>query len=496
MPTDSQTELRALDSVLSSAGFGRWSWDFDETLTLNAAACRILGLTQPQVAYKLADLLICIRESFHAEIFDLFEHSLVSGEPFDHTVELEPNGSSPLRMLRMRAELVVYDQPRRKCLIGVLEALPQNHTHTKSPAAFLGKEYWADTIDPLCLTCADGVIVHANPAWETALGFSSAELAGTHLSEQVHDEDLGQVRPVMSGLQTHAISGTLLSRFWTKDRKELWLRLTWTELPQQAMRAWYARDISKVKREENERLSTIESIRDSNEELQSFASVASHDLREPLRMISSYLRLLQERYPDALDARAQRYINYACEGADRMRILIEDLLTYARMGSQSLNLEPLSLDQVFDEVIDNLSASIKELKADVTIEVDQSPVVEGDPLRLVRLFQNLIANAMKFHAEGSNRRVQVSFEDGDVQGEPGCWIVHVQDNGIGVDPDHTELLFHAFQRLNTRDEFEGSGLGLAVCRKLAEQHGGRIWVKSTLGDGSCFSVSLKKAAGL
>lgn len=241
---------------------------------------------------------------------------------------------------------------------------------------------------------------------------------------------------------------------------------------------------------------SVEQLQESNSELQSFASVASHDLREPLRMISSYLRLLQERSPEALDTRAQRYINYACEGADRMRTTIEDLLSYARLGNQQAELEPLSVDQIFEDVVDNLGASIRSLNANVTVDIDQSPVILGDRSRLVRLFQNLVANAIKFHKGDAERRVAIRFESGLRHNLPDHWVVQIQDNGIGIDPDHVDLLFNVFQRLNTRDEFDGSGIGLAVCKKIVEQHDGRIWLKSEVGAGSTFYVALKKAQNL
>ncbi|MGB0413419.1 MAG: sensor histidine kinase [Coraliomargarita sp.] len=247
---------------------------------------------------------------------------------------------------------------------------------------------------------------------------------------------------------------------------------------------------------EREQQQELEQLRESNSELQSFASVASHDLREPLRMISSYLRLLQERSPEALDARAQRYINYACEGADRMRTTIEDLLSYARLGNQQAVLEPLGLDQIFEEVVDNLGASIRNLDANVTVDIDHSPVILGDRSRLVRLFQNLVANAIKFHKEGAERRVAIRFESGSWYRLPDHCIVEVEDNGIGVDPDHVDLLFNVFQRLNTRDEYDGSGIGLAVCKRIVEQHDGRIWLKSEPGLGSTFYVALKNAKNL
>lgn len=239
--------------------------------------------------------------------------------------------------------------------------------------------------------------------------------------------------------------------------------------------------------------SSLAKAHDANAELANFASIASHDMREPLRMITSYLRLLQERSPEALDDRARRYINYACEGADRMRHLIEDLLSYARLDKSSKPFEPLALEDILGHAIDNLRTSIQDHQAEVTVAIDQAPIVMGDRVRLTRLFQNLLANAIKFTRPGESPLVRVSFKNGDDSQLPGKWIVSIEDKGIGIDPDHHEMLFNLFQRLNTRDEFEGSGIGLAVCKKIAEQHGGRIWFESEQGKGSTFHVALHQA---
>lgn len=239
--------------------------------------------------------------------------------------------------------------------------------------------------------------------------------------------------------------------------------------------------------------SALAEVRSANAELANFASIASHDMREPLRMISSYLHLLQERSPEALDDRARRYIDYACEGADRMRSLIEDLLSYARLDKSGKEAEPLALEDILAHAIEHLSASIQETKAEVTVAIDYAPLVMGDSVRLTRLFQNLIANAIKFNHPGDIPRVRVTFKDGDQADAPGKWIVSIKDQGIGIQPDHHDMLFNLFQRLNTRDEFEGSGIGLAVSKKIAEQHNGHIWFESEFGKGSTFYVALNKA---
>ena len=237
----------------------------------------------------------------------------------------------------------------------------------------------------------------------------------------------------------------------------------------------------------------LEEAHSANVELANFASIASHDMREPLRMITSYLGLLQERSPESLDDRARKYIAYACDGAERMQHLIDDLLGYARLDKEPKPLEPLALEDILDTAINHLGATIKDTKATVTVEIDNTALVLGHHGRLARLFQNLIANGIKFTEPGKAPRVNITLRDGDGAGASGQWIVCIQDDGIGIDPDHHDMLFSLFRRLNTRDEYEGSGIGLAVCKKIAEQHGGSICLDSAKGKGSTFYVGLRKA---
>ncbi|MDQ8206981.1 ATP-binding protein [Coraliomargarita sp. SDUM461003] len=239
--------------------------------------------------------------------------------------------------------------------------------------------------------------------------------------------------------------------------------------------------------------SALAEARGANVELANFASIASHDMREPLRMITSYLRLLQERSPAALDDRARRYIKYACDGADRMRTLIEDLLSYARLEKSDKDFEPLALDDIMANAIDNLRTNIRDTHAEVTVAIDHAPIVIGDSVRLTRLFQNLIANAIKFNRPQKTPQVRITFNDGEHVQAPQKWIISIEDQGIGIHPDHHEMLFNLFRRLNTHDEFDGSGIGLAVCKKIAQQHGGLIWFESNYGHGSTFYVALNKA---
>jgi light-regulated signal transduction histidine kinase (bacteriophytochrome) len=227
----------------------------------------------------------------------------------------------------------------------------------------------------------------------------------------------------------------------------------------------------------------------SNGELQQFAYIASHDLQEPLRTVQSYLQLLQRRYRDRLDEDADEFIGFAVQGAQRMRELVTDLLAYARVSSRARPFEPTALGEVVQEALGALQAAIAERSAEVT--VDALPTVSGDRHQLRQLYQNLVANALKFNRKAVPR-VQLGAER---QSGGGGWRLWVKDDGIGLDPAYKDKIFEVFKRLYGRDEYEGTGIGLAICKKIVERHGGEIGVESLPDHGSTFWFRLPHAAG-
>jgi signal transduction histidine kinase len=226
-------------------------------------------------------------------------------------------------------------------------------------------------------------------------------------------------------------------------------------------------------------------LKRSNVELEQFAYVASHDLQEPLRMVAGYVQLLARRYRGRLDEEADEFIHYAVEGAVRMQALINDLLTYSRVGTKGKPLVATGLDAALDDALTNLSLTISETGAEVIR--GPLPRVIGDPGQLVQLFQNLVGNALKFR---SNARAEVR-----ISAAPAGEMVQVSvaDNGIGIEPQSAKRIFDIFQRLHTRDEYTGTGIGLAVCKKIVERHGGDIWVESQPGQGAAFHFTLRSA---
>ncbi|HEY6764372.1 MAG TPA: ATP-binding protein [Candidatus Sulfotelmatobacter sp.] len=230
----------------------------------------------------------------------------------------------------------------------------------------------------------------------------------------------------------------------------------------------------------------VEELAKSNKELEQFAYVASHDLQEPLRMVAAYTQLLGERYRGQLDETADKYIGYAVEGAQRMQTLIQDLLAFSRAGRSNAPASDLDCNVVIKDVLLNLAAAVQESNAVVTF--DTMPVVTADQSQVTQLLQNLVGNAIKFR-NASGPVISVKAEP---QGS--LWQFSVQDDGIGIAPESAEGIFAVFQRLHTRTEYPGNGIGLSICKKIVEQYGGRIWVESAPSHGSTFKFTLPAGA--
>jgi signal transduction histidine kinase len=269
------------------------------------------------------------------------------------------------------------------------------------------------------------------------------------------------------------------------DGPELLARVD-THLALHTLRRQLAQRNALLQQEIAVREQTQAALERSNKELEQLAYVASHDMQEPLRMVASYLQLVAKRYQGQLDAEADEFIGYAVDGAKRMQTLINDLLAYSRLGTKARPFEPTDCNQLMATARRNLQVAIEEGQAQ--IECDPLPRVMGDPTQLLQLFQNLLGNAIKFRRKGEPARVQVR-----VQRSGDHWHFAVIDDGIGIAPEYFERIFVLFQRLHGRGDYPGTGIGLALCKKIVERHGGNIGVESSPGRGTTFHFALPAA---
>jgi len=242
------------------------------------------------------------------------------------------------------------------------------------------------------------------------------------------------------------------------------------------------KELAEKEKAEKELMKSLEDAERSNKDLEQFAYSASHDLQEPLRMVASYTQLLEKRYKDNLDDDAKDFIKYAVSGATRMQQLIDGLLSYSRIQTRGNPFQPTDCNSVVKQAISNLQIRIGEIHA--IIESDDLPTVNADEIQLVRLFQNLVSNALKFQ-RNEIPRIQISASR---QGNK--WMFSLSDNGIGIDSNNKDRIFVIFQRLHGEEEYPGTGMGLAICKRIVERHGGQIWVDSDLGQGSAFYFTI------
>jgi PAS domain S-box-containing protein len=334
-----------------------------------------------------------------------------------------------------------------------------------------------------------GEIVLVNVQAEKRFGYGRDELVGQKLqniipegfAERLLADGLRSVEAALAQQMGGGIE--LVGR--RKDGSEFPIEIMLSPLknPEGILITTAIRDIT-ARREADEKMSKMmRELKRSNDELQQFANVASHDLQEPLRMVASYTQLLGQRYKGRLDSDADEFIAFAVDGSNRMQRLIQDLLAYSRAGENGKPLTDVSSEKALKEALANLRATIEESGAIVTHE--ELPSLMIDNLLLTQVFQNLIGNAIKYRSP-KVPHVEIAATKSDVNE----WMFSVRDNGLGIDPQYFERIFIIFQRLHGREDFKGTGIGLAICKKIVDQLGGRIWVESVLGKGSTFYFTL------
>jgi PAS domain S-box-containing protein len=363
------------------------------------------------------------------------------------------------------------------------------YKHLSSPTHELFRQIVEAAPNAMVMADRDGRIVLVNVQTEKLFGYLRDELVGQSVDMLVPERFRSahpEYRRMFYGNPSSRPMGTGRDLFaLRKDGSEVPVEIGLNPVTtsEEVFVLAAIVDIAERKRAEQELIRRTEELARSNHDLEQFAYVASHDLQEPLRAVAGPLQLLQRRYHGQLDARADEFIAHAVDGATRMQKLIEDLLAYSRVGRSGAVKELTECSAALDQALKSLSVVLQESNAQISRVA--LPVVMGIPTQLALLFQNLIGNAIKFRRVDQPVRIEINARRARDE-----WIISVRDNGIGIEPQYFERIFMIFQRLHSRAEYPGTGIGLALCKRIVEQHGGRIWVESAPDGGSTFFFTL------
>lgn len=344
------------------------------------------------------------------------------------------------------------------------------------------KEYAIFMMDP------KGNVMSWNRGAEAIKGYKADEIIGKNYSIFFTKEEIerGEPEKCLNETKKH---GRYQCEGWRvrKNGELFWADLSFTAIYDEK---GILKGFSEVTRDNTNRKKADEALEEkreelarSNAELEQFAYVASHDLQEPLRMVTSYVQLLSKRYKGKLDQDADEFIAYAVDGSNRMRTLINSLLEYSRVNREK-PFEEIDLNELLKDIKQNLLSQIEE--SAVVLKWGELPDIKGDPVLISQLFQNLISNAIKFK---SDRPPEISISC-EIKNEE--YLFSIIDNGIGIQEEYADKIFIIFQRLHSKEKYPGTGIGLAICKKIVEKHGGKIWVKSKIGEGSTFYFTIKK----
>jgi PAS domain S-box-containing protein len=498
---EAEQALRRLADIIDASGDAIFSTGPDGEITSwNAGAEQLYGYSTDEA---LAASLRMLVAPDRARDFDVLARALNGSRLDDYeTEQLRKDGSivpvsisiSPIRGSSgalAGASVIARDRTERKRAEEALREV-QEAFRSAFEEAPIGMALFS--VDPN----ADGRLLQVNTSLCAITGYSADELLRTNLHAITHRRDREREQALAEDLLAGRIPNYQLEkRFRRRDSTEVWVLHNVSTVHDPTGRLLYGiaqvQDITERKRAE-EGLARVATelekraveLERSNADLQQFAYVASHDLSEPLRMVSSYVQLLERRYGDKLDTDAHEFIEFAVDGVNRMQRLIDDLLAYSRVGTSEYRHEAIDVAALVEDTLRGMRATVDESGAIVTLE--NLPTVVGDPGQLRQLFQNLIANGIKF-VENGPPRIHVSAKR-----EGRAWRFAVADNGIGIDPRHADRIFAVFKRLHGREAYPGSGIGLSICKRIVERHNGRIWVERNEGGGSrfCFTIPVSE----
>ena len=365
---------------------------------------------------------------------------------------------------------------------------PEAYSRTDLAKLQIFEKVLKGNVEAIVITDTQGDIEWANNTFSLLTGYSKADVLGKSLDflfaggKNVYSD----LCPKLDEVNHHEVETWMLR----KDGSELPVALTLSSVRSDADMITHHvlefSDITEFRHAREELIQRTKELSRSNQELEQFAYVASHDLQEPLRMVASYTQLIAQRYQGKLDADADEFIGYAVDGATRMQAIINDLLVLSRVGTCNTAFARVDSKAALDKALANLRLVIGETGAQIVCA--PLPALNADGSQLTQLLQNLIGNALKFRGAYSPR-IEIGAEQQD-----GEWVFHVRDNGIGIAPEYFERIFLMFQRLHNKREYPGTGIGLTICKKIVERHSGRIWIESEPGKGTTFYFSIPASA--
>lgn len=453
---------------------------------INAQAERMFGYQREELKGKPVDFLVPPRArsaqgNYLEQLFEGAEHPALDAPP--ETFGMRRDGSD----FALEFSVSPLDTKEGRVMLFAVRDLTEKRRLEARFRALLNS-----APDAMVISGPNGLIELTNLQAERLFGYATEEMVGQPVTMLIppelregYSEDS---REFLQGDYRRRMGAGLELRARKKDGSEVPVEISFSPLegPSGVSMTAAIRDVTERVAAQRHLAEKMEELRNSNEALEQFAHIASHDLQEPLRMVASYVQLLSKRYKGKLDSDADEFIGFAVDGAQRMKRLIEDLLVYSRAGRGPKSDQLVDSGEALNESLRNLRASIEESRAEVTF--DRLPILATGETQLVQLFQNLVGNAIKYRGERLPRiHISVEREEGPDGDE---WVFSVADNGIGIEPQYFERVFVIFQRLHGRGEYEGTGIGLAICKRVLQQQGGRIWVESEPGKGSIFHFSL------
>jgi PAS domain S-box-containing protein len=487
---DSQERLLG---IIASATDAIITVDSDQRITLfNAAAERMFGYPASRAIGTPLDRFIPERfRDAHRKHINAFEETGTTTRAMGH--------QRPLAALRadgtefpIEATISQVTVRGQKLFTAIVRDISERRVADEALRESEGRlrAIVETAVDGIITIDERGTVTSFNPSASRIFGYAPQEVLGRNVNMLMPEPYRGEHDGYMRNYVTTGVAKIIgTGREVAGLRKDgttfpMDLAVSETLLGDRRIFTGIVRDITERKRSEDALAKQAEALARSNVELERFAYVASHDLQEPMRTVRSFAQLLQRRYGGQLTGDAVEFFRYVTDGVARMQSLINDLLAYSRVTSLGGAFAPSNCNGILRMVLESLQATVESQGAVVTAE--PLPTVMGDATQLGQVFQNLIVNAIKFH-KADPPRIRVWAEE-----RPGEWVFSVSDNGIGIAPEYFERIFIIFQRLHTIEEYGGTGIGLAVCKKIVERHGGRIWVESKVGEGSTFRFTIPK----